>query len=109
LRWRAKTLVAAIFSTPLLRRIGYHVNVMTRNVDKSFFLRLLSRLMSRWWPPEERPPAEHPCPECGHDVSAHPYQGHRDLSACAECVWEEDHDRRSDVDISHRHFDRKPK
>ena len=44
MRWRAKTLVASIFSAPLLRRIGYHVSVMTRNVDKTFFLRLFAGL-----------------------------------------------------------------
>jgi voltage-gated potassium channel len=40
LRRRARTLVASIFSAPLLRRIGYHFNVMTRNVDRTFFIRL---------------------------------------------------------------------
>jgi voltage-gated potassium channel len=44
LRWRAKTVVAAIFSAPLLRRIGYHVSVMTRNVDRTFFIRLFGGL-----------------------------------------------------------------
>jgi hypothetical protein len=44
LRWRAKTVVATIFSAPLLRRIGYHVSVMTRNVDKTFFIRLFGGL-----------------------------------------------------------------
>ena len=44
MRWRAKTLVASIFSAPLLRRIGYHVSVMTRNVDKTFFIRLFAGL-----------------------------------------------------------------
>jgi voltage-gated potassium channel len=33
-----------MFSAPLLRRIGYHVSVMTRNVDKTFFLRLFGGL-----------------------------------------------------------------
>ncbi|MBF4768104.1 TrkA family potassium uptake protein [Nocardioides agariphilus] len=36
--------MASIFSAPLLRRIGYHVSVMTRNVDKTFFLRLFGGL-----------------------------------------------------------------
>ncbi|HEU5000322.1 MAG TPA: NAD-binding protein [Lapillicoccus sp.] len=44
MRWRAKAFVATIFSTPLLRRIGYHVNVLTRNVDRSFFVRLFAGL-----------------------------------------------------------------
>jgi voltage-gated potassium channel len=44
LRWGAKTLVATIFSAPLLRRIGYHVSVITRNVDKTFFIRLFAGL-----------------------------------------------------------------
>jgi voltage-gated potassium channel len=44
LRLRARTFVASIFSAPLLRRIGYHVSVMTRNVDKTFFLRLFGGL-----------------------------------------------------------------
>jgi voltage-gated potassium channel len=44
LRRRGKTLVASLFSAPLLRRIGYHVSVMTRNVDKTFFIRLFAGL-----------------------------------------------------------------
>ena len=40
MRRRAKTLFASIFSAPLLRRIGYHVQVMTRNIDRTFFIRL---------------------------------------------------------------------
>jgi len=44
LRWRAKTVVATIFSAPLLRRIGYHVSVLTRNVDRTFFIRLFGGL-----------------------------------------------------------------
>jgi voltage-gated potassium channel len=44
LRLRARTFVASIFSAPLLRRIGYHVSVMTRNVDRAFFLRLFGGL-----------------------------------------------------------------
>jgi voltage-gated potassium channel len=40
LRRRAKALFASVFTTPLLRRIGYHVRVMTQNVDKTFFIRL---------------------------------------------------------------------
>src|SRR5215216_858910 len=39
-------LIAAIFSAPLLRRIGYHVSAMTRNVDKTFFLRLFVGLFA---------------------------------------------------------------
>ena len=42
--WRAKTLFVSIFAAPLLRRIGYHVSVMTRNVDKTFFIRLFAGL-----------------------------------------------------------------
>ncbi len=44
MRFRAKALVASLFSAPLLRRIGYHVSVMTRNVDKTFFIRLFAGL-----------------------------------------------------------------
>ena len=44
MRWRAKTVVATLFSAPLLRRIGYHVSVMTRNVDRTFFIRLFGGL-----------------------------------------------------------------
>jgi voltage-gated potassium channel len=39
-----RNIIAAIFSAPLLRRIGYHVSVMTRNVDKTFFVRLFAGL-----------------------------------------------------------------
>jgi voltage-gated potassium channel len=45
LRLRAKTLFVSIFAAPLLRRIGYHVSVITRNVDKTFFIRLFGGLL----------------------------------------------------------------
>jgi voltage-gated potassium channel len=44
MRVRAKGLFTAIFAAPLLRRIGYHVNVMTANVDRTFFFRLFGGL-----------------------------------------------------------------
>jgi voltage-gated potassium channel len=44
LRKRASNFFAAFFAAPLLRRIGYHFNVMTRNVDRTFFLRLFAGL-----------------------------------------------------------------
>ena len=44
MRRRARGFVTAIFSTPLLRRIGYHVKSMTRNVDRTFFIRLFAGL-----------------------------------------------------------------
>jgi voltage-gated potassium channel len=44
MRLRARGLVTALFAAPLLRRIGYHVQVMTRNVDKTFFIRLFAGL-----------------------------------------------------------------
>jgi len=46
MRNRAKSVVGLIFSTPLLRRIGYHVSVITRNVDRTFFLRLFGGLFA---------------------------------------------------------------
>src|SRR4051812_37761086 len=44
MRLRARGVLTAMFAAPLLRRIGYHVNVMTRNVDRTFFLRLFGGL-----------------------------------------------------------------
>jgi voltage-gated potassium channel len=44
MRRRAAGLVTVLFAAPLLRRIGYHVSVMTRNVDKTFFIRLFGGL-----------------------------------------------------------------
>ena len=44
MRKRAKGFVALLFAAPLLRRIGYHFSVVTRNVDKTFFLRLFLSL-----------------------------------------------------------------
>ena len=40
----SKGLIAAIFSAPLLRRIGYHVGKLTKNVDRTFFIRLFAGL-----------------------------------------------------------------
>ena len=37
--------VRAVFAAPFLRRIGYHVSRLTRNVDKTFFLRLFLGLV----------------------------------------------------------------
>ena len=44
MRKRAKGFVALLFAAPLLRRIGYHISVVTRNIDKTFFIRLFSGL-----------------------------------------------------------------
>ncbi len=44
MRRRARGLVTVLFAAPLLRRIGYHVSMMTRNVDKTFFIRLFAGL-----------------------------------------------------------------
>jgi voltage-gated potassium channel len=33
-----------VFAAPILRRLGFHVNRLTRNVDRSFFLRLFGGL-----------------------------------------------------------------
>jgi voltage-gated potassium channel len=41
---RTRGFFTSIFAAPLLRRIGYHVNVMTQNVDRTFFLRLFGGL-----------------------------------------------------------------
>src|SRR5690349_11046230 len=41
-----KSVIGAVFTSPLLRRIGYHVSVMTRNVDRTFFLRLFAGLFT---------------------------------------------------------------
>jgi voltage-gated potassium channel len=40
MRRRAARLVSAVFSAPMLRRLGFHISRLTRNVDRSFFLRL---------------------------------------------------------------------
>ncbi len=46
MRSRVKGFFGVVFSTPLLRRIGYHVSVITRNVDRTFFLRLFGGLFA---------------------------------------------------------------
>jgi voltage-gated potassium channel len=46
MRRRASRVISAIFSGPLLRRLGFHVNRLTRNIDHSFFWRLFLGLFS---------------------------------------------------------------
>ena len=46
MRKRAKGFVTLLFAAPLLRRIGYHISVVTRNVDRTFFIRLFAGLFS---------------------------------------------------------------
>ena len=47
-----------------------------------------------------------PCPECGHETTLHPWPGQQNLTRCAECVWEEDHDEREPEDMCARRFAR---
>lgn len=41
---RIGRVVSAVFAAPLLRRLGFHISRLTRNVDRSFFLRLSAGL-----------------------------------------------------------------
>ena len=40
MRRRFSRLIRVAFAAPMLRRLGFHVSRLTRNVDRSFFLRL---------------------------------------------------------------------
>ena len=40
MRRRVARILSATFAAPLLRRLGFHVNRLTRNIDRGFFLRL---------------------------------------------------------------------
>jgi len=44
MRRRIARLVSTVFSVPVLRRLAFHVDRMTRNVDRHFFLRLFAGL-----------------------------------------------------------------
>lgn len=46
------------------------------------------------------------CPRCGHAIRHHPRPHQRDLTACAECVWEEDHDQRDGTDMCRLRYER---
>jgi voltage-gated potassium channel len=46
MRKRARGFLTLLFAAPLLRRIGYHISVVTRNVDRTFFIRLFAGLFS---------------------------------------------------------------
>ena len=40
MRRRVARVVSVAFAAPLLRRLGFHINRLTHNVDRTFFLRL---------------------------------------------------------------------
>ena len=44
MRRRIARLVSVAFAAPLLRRLGFHIERLTHNVDRSFFLRLFAGL-----------------------------------------------------------------
>ncbi|MCW2901293.1 MAG: hypothetical protein JWO67_3558 [Streptosporangiaceae bacterium] len=39
------------------------------------------------------------CPHCGHPTRLHPEPERTDWTACAERIWDEDHDRRDEADL----------
>ncbi|NIZ90276.1 hypothetical protein [Kineococcus rubinsiae] len=44
------------------------------------------------------------CGQCGHPQGAHPWPGRRGLTTCALCVYEEDHEMRTEAEMCRRTF-----